>query len=194
MKNLIGSVPAVIFAVAALLLSHTLTSGGALKLWRSEQVTLIKGELSRLTVPPTTLTILFIAPVGTIWASITPIRREHVNTIIDSKKDSNFCCWKQLCAVGRPPPFLDTLSISAVVLEVGALQNVGEWFEVPKKHRRKFDYISYNHIYKTTYIIWYDIMYQSARETEEKAAPCNHVHPRHPHSQPCHRTWGKRVS
>ena len=84
MKNLIGSVPAVIFAVAALLLSHALTSGGALKLWRSEQVTLIKGELSRLTVLPTTLTILFIAPVGTIWASITPIRREHVNTIIDS--------------------------------------------------------------------------------------------------------------
>ena len=40
MKNLIGSVPAVIFAVAALLLSHTLTSGGALKLWRSEKVTL----------------------------------------------------------------------------------------------------------------------------------------------------------
>ena len=40
MKNLIGSVPAVIFAVAALLLSHALTSGGALKLWRSEKVTL----------------------------------------------------------------------------------------------------------------------------------------------------------
>lgn len=105
------------------------------------------------------------------------------------------CCYlKQLCAVCRPPPFLDTLSISAVVLEVGALQNVGEWFEVPKKHRRKFDYISYNHIYKTTYIIWYDIMYQSARETEEKAAPCNLVHPRHPRSQPCHRTWEGRVS
>ena len=105
------------------------------------------------------------------------------------------CCYlKQLCAVGRPPPFLDALSISAVVLEVGALQNVGEWFEVPKKHRRKFDYISYNHIYKTTYIIWYDMMYQSARETEEKAAPCNLVHPRHPRSQPCHRTWAGRVS
>ena len=38
MENLIRSVPAVIFAVAALLLSHALTSGGALKLWRSEQV------------------------------------------------------------------------------------------------------------------------------------------------------------
>ena len=32
-------------------------------------------------------------------------------------------------SVCRPPPFLDAGSISAVVLEVGALQNVGEWFE-----------------------------------------------------------------
>ena len=72
-----------------------------------------------------------------------------VNTWTQSstpKRIQTFVFLIQLCAVCRPPPFLDTLSISAVVLEVGALQNVGEWFEVPKKHRRKFDYISYNHI------------------------------------------------
>ena len=66
--------------------------------------------------------------------------------------------------------------------------------EVPKKHGRKLNYISYNHIHKTTYIIWNDMMYQSARETEEKAGPCNLVHPRRPRSRPCHRTWGERVS
>ena len=207
MQNLIRCVPAVIFAVAALLLSHALTSGGALKLWRSEQVVNFDQRLmlrrivstDRPSDNPDNFVHRFRRHNLGVYHTYQTWTREHNHRLQKGFKLlllNTIMCSGQTSSIPRRTFHLRSRAGSRGTAQCWRLIwiRMTRHIEVPKKHGRKLNYISYNHIHKTTYIIWNDMMYQSARETEEKAGPCNLVHPRRPRSRPCHRTWGERVS
>ena len=207
MQNLIRCVPAVIFAVAALLLSHALTSGGALKLWRSEQVVNFDQRLmlrrivstDRPSDNPDNFVHRFRRHNLGVYHTYQTWTREHNHRLQKGFKLlllNTIMCSGQTSSIPRRTFHLRSRAGSRGTAQCWRLIwiRMTRHIEVPKKHGRKLNYISYNHIHKTTYIIWNDMMYQSARETEEKAGPCNLVHPRHPRSRPCRRTWAGRVS
>ena len=207
MQNLIRSVPAVIFAVAALLLSHALTSGGALKLWRSEQVVNFDQRLmlrrivstDRPSDNPDNFVHRSRRHNLGVYHTYQTWTREHNHRLKKGFKLlllNTIMCSGQTSSIPRRTFHPRSRAGSRGTAQCWRMIwiRMPRHIEVPKKHGRKLNYISYNHIHKTTYIIWNDMMYQSARETEEKAGPCNLVHPRRPRSRPCHRTWGERVS
>ena len=207
MQNLIRCVPAVIFAVAALLLSHALTSGGALKLWRSEQVVNFDQRLmlrrivstDRPSDNPDNFVHRFRRHNLGVYHTYQTWTREHNHRLQKGFKLlllNTIMCSGQTSSIPRRTFHPRSRAGSRGTAQCWRLIwiRMTRHIEVPKKHGRKLNYISYNHIHKTTYIIWNDMMYQSARETEEKAGPCNLVHPRQPRSPPCHRTWAGGVS
>ena len=162
MKNLIRSVPAVIFTVAALLLSHALTSGGALKLWRSEQVTLVKGwwrivSTDRPSDNPDNFVHRSRRHNLGVYHTYQTWTREQNHRLRKGFKFlllNAIMCSGQTSSIPRRTFHLHSRAGSRGTAEcwrmiwIRMTRHIG----VPKKLGRKFNYVSYNHLYKKTYI------------------------------------------